>query len=235
MSGAFKRGRPLFPYVTLPEARKLAEGPSYSGSRFAGETLIALIGHAPLRRMVVIRNCYGHSNGPVMVENIREYLLGKRRWGGTHNVPLDQLGALEVYRGPFKVAEPVPNFMLELTVDRFERAWDALQYNPAEPPTNLYSIRPTSPTMALIDMHWRRHKVRENWTPERVRRLCALWKLTPHELAEFVQWTTAGMEAFLTSSGRELPGPVCVWFYFLENVRMGVNVFPDLQPVAKAS
>jgi hypothetical protein len=179
-----------------------------------------------------VRNCYHSNRDPIVVENMREYLPRKRAAKYTHfsSVSMRRLEAIgfSVFRGPFLAEQPVPNFIFEATPKEFEEIWAAKQIVPPVNGAEAHEFKPgETPTMRLIELHWKERKLSDGWTVDRVRRICALLHLTPHELAALIQWPHGAMESFLNGGGWRLPGPVVVWLYFLENLRTGIDVFPQ--------
>lgn len=182
------------------------------------------------RPRVLIRNCYA-ATGRRVVENMREW-LGRHgpRYTRRNGVVMERLQALgfTVVRGPFMVAEPRPNCMAEISPKDFEDLWERHRDESVTAAAAAAVRTGETPTLRLIRAHWRVRKVKEGWTRERVLRLAALWKLTPYELAELIQWSHGHMQAVLNGSAMLVPGPVAIWFTFLENFKCGVNTFPDL-------
>lgn len=234
--------RAPFPPITLPDAARLPDGASYSTTRNAGCCLIALLFKplykGPESHRVVIRNCYKAGRGAV-VENMREYLPHSSKIGrtGVLLARLLDLG-MEVVKPPFMLSEPRHNCIEEMTPAEFAWVWET---NQDTSPDCVEAAKDhkehKTPTLQLIQQHWNDQALYENWTPDRIRRLCALWGLTTFELAELIQWAPGAMDSFLNGMGLRLPGPVAVWFHFLENMRFGLPAFPDLprQQEAKAS
>ncbi len=232
--------RAPFPPIEWTNAPRLARTPSRGDDHLSGRSLIALryTGRrqrsgrkVPLQR-VIVRNCYYRGDDPCVVENIREYLQGAL-YSGRQGVSLRRLlasGKFEVVEPPFVLAEPMPDCLVELRPEEFQHWFTTHRFNPPNS-MEAFQFKPDdTPLRRLIELHWRKHAVQEHWTPARIRRLCAAWELTPYELAELIQWAPGHMDYFLkeTTGFMRLPGPVAVWFYFLENFRLGLSVFPTL-------
>jgi hypothetical protein len=234
-----------FPLIDATDVKRLPRTLSYGDDRDAGRVLIALRYTGPRRThsKVLIRNCYRSDRYSVVVENIREYVpAASPHYTGKMGVSLKKLlrtGLFEVVKPPFKLTEPMQNCMLEMNAADFERefkenrdtslsAIDALRFQPD-----------LTPMLRLLKVHWKEQHVHDGWTADRVRRVCVLWNLTPFELAELIQWAPGHMDHFLKAADKgtwRLPGPVAVWFYFLENFRFGISVFPSLpEELKKAS
>lgn len=203
----------------------------------------------------MIRNCHrgtptGKSDTSITVENVREFMprtlnaleRKNRRYAtyrrtmlqGQRGLSLDKMERLGfvVVRRPFMVAEPHHNCMVEIRGKMLDELWKAHIVAKSTFAEKYLTPSDETPMLRLFRLHWQEMRVREDWTAERVRRLCKLWGLTPHELAELIQWSPGGMNSFLGNSkavgAKILPGPVALWFYFLENTKMGVSVFPSL-------
>lgn len=232
---------PPFPLIRT-ETTRLPRSPSHGTDRDSGSCLIALR-HTKrrstrLKKIVIVRNCYRATYAPIMVENMREYIpKNSTRYTARRGVPLEKLKALgfEVCAGPFIVDEPMHNCMAEMPHKEFAALWathrvDVLGSIEARAFDQTAKF-PETPTLAMIRLHWESRRVHEDWDADRIKRLCALWKLTPFELAELIQWAPGHMDRVLNSDalkkGFKMPGPVVVWFYFLENIRLGLSVFPD--------
>jgi hypothetical protein len=236
-----------FPTVELTDSprlpRDLSDGPGAEHTSH-GRALIALIYRGPRgkKRVALVRNCYAKASGTVvMVENIREYVPKMTARNRSRSLPsLLATGMFSVLQPPFLVAEPVTNCMLEMAPEQFEAIFAENRVpGPTAAEARLFQPE-TTPLLRLFKFHWSKHRVRNHWDKDRVLRLCQLWGLTPFELAELIQWPPGHMNTFLRAqddSPWRLPGPVAVWFYFLENFRFGVSIFPTLpeQQEAKAS
>jgi hypothetical protein len=181
---------------------------------------------------VLVRNCHVQNFGRgdnLLVENMREWLRKSGpRYTRVNSVALARLKGFTVVKPPFLVQEPVPNFMGEYMPEDFDRLWtERLDATPSAVAAQAAEPEET-PLLRLIRAHWREKRVIEGWTRERVLRLCALWSLTPAELAELIQWAPGNMTSLMSGGAIRVSGPACVWFLFLENFKCGVNVFPDL-------
>lgn len=195
---------------------------------------------------IFIRNCYaGPSRNGVrkmVVENMREWRDRRNLAKGLGAPwPMLQKRGFTIRKGPFLVKEFTPNFVLECSEEEFRLAWATRQYADHALPTGTDAHHPEvierTPTFRLIEMHWKQARLDEVWRPSRVLRLCRLLGLTPAELAEFIQFPQAAMERVVKSAdgdeGIRLPGPVAVWFHFLENSRLGIEALPDLSGAAE--
>lgn len=250
-----------FPLVVNPHATRLPRGSSYSDERDAGRCLIALTFESQRgRKWVIIRNCHRGDEG-IVVENMREFIPGRvkgrdrfRRKAiyrfaqsqkpkiATDGMSLARLKRIGIvpYKSPFMLADPYHNSLLEMPARLFDELWKTHVVAKPSLTEKYYAAPDETPMLRLFRLHWRERQVRENWTAERIKRLCLLWQLTPHELAELIQWSPGGMNTVLantaTIAGNILPGPVALWFYFLENTKLGIDVFPSLpQTEAQAS
>lgn len=223
--------RAPFPPIADDEVTRLPRSTSNGTDRDSGRCLIAI----SKGERVLVRNCYTGEREPIVVENMSAHVKRAARGSGVAMTRLAREG-FKIVRGPFMVAHPCPGLQLSLDPLDFEAHW---QNNRLGAPNyfKLYYFRPSeTPTLITIRSHWRARRVREDWTPERIKRVCRLWSVTPHELAELIQWRPGWMEMHVNGkNSHPLPGPVAVWLYFLENVRLGVPIFPDLQTELKAS
>lgn len=222
-----------FPLIERVDVERLPRAPSYSDERDSGRCLIALTyTGCRFKGQAIVRNCYfQNQSGEIVVENTRDLLpIRAARMRGT-GVGMSRLAkaGFSVLRKPFMLVEPMHNCMAEMPVARFLELWkkhrdttigsaEARAFDPEQ-----------TPMLRLLKAHWRQHRVAEGWTRERVAKLCSMWGLTPFELCELIQWAPGHMDNFLKSAF-PLPGPVAVWFYFLENFRFGVPVFPQMPP-----
>jgi len=237
-----------WPALEYENAKRLPRAPSYSeeSDRDSGRCLIALrfTGHR-FRKLILVRNCYTRTaTGEIMVENTRDLMPKRAKRTKGAAVAMSRLArhGFTIEKPPFMLTEPMHNCMAELREDEFARVW---KINRDTAPTameaqHLRSANDT-PMRRLLAQHWKAHRVHEGWSATRVRKLCAMWDMTPFELAEMIQWAPGNMEHYLTIADQtdvmKLPGPVAVWFYFLENFRFGVSVFPTIsdQPMKAAS
>lgn len=194
---------------------------------------------------VLVRNVYhSHKYGP-MVENIREYVPKQNAgYTGQQGKSLKFLLALPQFKlmqAPFRVKESMPNCMVEMNRNDWHRVWASNRDKPAPGSVEAHFFMPEeTPTLRLLKLHWAGQRLHDRWTSDRVARLCALWGLTPHELAELIQWSHGHMDHLMkTGEGigsRFIPGPVAVWFTFLENFKLGIPTFPQFtSEEAKAS
>jgi hypothetical protein len=231
-----------FPRIDNPEATRLPRGASYTMERDSGRCLIAIRRQSnrsrpPKKAWVHVRNCYVRAENDVIVENGRHLLTRRTKGDG---VVLERLiaGGYCVHRGPFMLEEPMPNCLVDISVKKFDELWETHRTDaPVGSPTPAIN---DTPMRRLLELHWREHGVNNLWQFERFMRLCRAWGMTPIEMAELIQWDLASMKHFLrgaasTPAGWRLPGPVAVWFYFLENFRLGISVFPSLPEQRKAS
>jgi hypothetical protein len=234
----------VFPKVLIPEATRLPRAPSYCESdKDSGRCMLALRyqwGDGPKAKVsILVRNCYRSRNaveGAIVVENARDLFPSSylRRCGGASLGRVlkrrrMRAGCTALHRGPWICVEPMHNCMLEYTVEEFEEIWKTNQHEAPMDSIAAWQFQPdATPTMRLIKLHWKQRRVHEGWTADRIRRVCALWKLTPFELGELIQWAPGRMDSFINGCDVNLPGPVAVWFFFLENFPLGIPVFPDL-------
>lgn len=251
------------PWVRRPAAGKLPHAASYGGEYYSGEVLVALARPDPPpgrgrprlhppdegQRGIVVRNCYARSDGAMMVENMRHELRAPTGRGSAVALARLEREGWRLYREPWYTVEPRPNFMLELGRDRFEQEWAARQYREEVLPTGIeahQTAAPASewetPTFRLFALHWKQARLQERWAnPPRVRKLCALLGLTAPELAELIQWPPGAMERLLKSTVKpgeaplRLPGPVAVWFHFLEATRLGLPALPGAENERKSA
>lgn len=231
----------LLPLIVNPAPERLPRGASLTDDRDAGRCLIALTYANPkagIRKRVIVRNCWESSSGHVTVENMREFQRGGARATMFRGIGLKRLleglpgdFRFHVVNGPFMVAKPFHNCLVEMNPAEWAKVWathhdesvNSLEARAEEKAEDFEA----TPTLRLFKAHWRERKVNEGWDARRILRLCKLYGLTPLELAELIQWAPGHMLRFMNgATGVRLPGPVAVWFYFLENVRCGVSVFP---------
>jgi hypothetical protein len=221
--------------VLNAEAKTLPRGRSRTQEEDSGRCLIAL----ERAGVVYVRNAYRAKRHDIVVENMREFLRDKRgatmRGTGLTGVDLERLKRLnfKVYRGPFLVRIPWPNCISELKPAAFEEIW-AKQTSSS--PMESHTLRAAQETALLryIRGHYEERRITEDWTPNRVRRICHIYQLTPEELAAFVCWTPGTMNLWMNGAGMGLPGPVALLLYLLENFHLGTTVFPDL-PIKRSA
>lgn len=229
--------KPRFPPISKQDVERLARSPSYYPDDSSGRCLIALRESASeFDDLVMVRNCFvnrgtGASSTVTLVENMRDRLpddIRAKHPKSYVKLPLlEQLG-FKVEKAPFKLIEPMHNCILDLTFDEFTEALALASLKPTAGPAT--ETDNETPMLRLLNLHWREARL-ETWTPLRVRKLAAMWGLTTEELAGLIQWNQGRMNHFLTPgimAGYRLPGPVAVWFQFLESFRFGETAFPSL-------
>ena len=234
-----KRDPIPFPPIENPEPKKLPRGlsPRHATDKetSAGRALIALVKltYGKSQGRIWVRNCYEHTRYGIYVENMREY--AKHKSACARAVRLRRLtrSHFAIYKPPFLVSEPVVNCLVEMPKKDFDKLWKTHLF--VHPPSfqTARAARPEStPMLRLLEAHWKAARLQEKWTPDRIVRLCRLWELTPHELAEMIQWPCSKMDYHLNNPDIakfcNLPGPVAVWFEFLENFRFGLSTFPSM-------
>ena len=244
----FRTRHSPFPRIDNPAVTRLPRGASYTDERDAGRCLIALR-FAPRRPRsrkrfaprIAVRNCYVRGESDIVVENSRELLHSTAHFH--QGVKLEKLtkdGTVEVYRGPFMVIDPMPNCIVEMKPRKFDALWETHRFTRASESSPRISAASDSPLRRLFELHWKAHGLGKPWQGVRVNRICRMWGLTPFELAEMIQWPCGRMEHFLkmaetSKDGWPLPGPVALWFYFLENFKLGISVFPTVPERKKES
>jgi len=205
----------------------------------------------------VFRKEHGHD--PIAVENMREFdqmwnrlkvhESGKtgayvpatkaRKFRHTYLHDLQKRG-WEVVAGPFSVEDSAHNCMLELSEKDWAELW-------ATQRTGRWSVRhlarqhssrfldtEESPRAAEIRLHYRGLGVCEGWTPARVQALADRWGLTPRELQHYICCESVVMERFMAGKLPTLPGPICLWLFFMERMaaqREGEQFTDTLFPV----
>lgn len=232
----------VFPPITQFNCTRLPRAASDSNDRTAGQCLIALstkAGRKSRPDRVLVRNCYYRPTDPIIVENMREFLPKRAVYRVKRGVSLNRLLGLgfTVIEPPFMVREAIPNCIVEVSAEEFAALRET---NVDRTPGGMeaQAFRPDeTPMLRLIRLHWKHRRLQDNWTPERVLKICELMgSLTPAELAAMIQWAPGSMDAFMKGGGTYLPGPVAVWFYFFENFHTGRSTFPGLPAdFAKAS
>lgn len=200
-----------------------------------------------------------HGSDPVAVENMREFdqmwsrlkvaESGKtgsyvpatraRKFRHTYLHTLKERG-WEVVAGPFLVEEPMHNCMLDLTEKEWAELWATQRTKPwavqhlARQTSSRFMDTEESPMASEIRLHYRALGVCEGWTPERVKALADAWGMTPRELQHYICCETVVMERFMAGKLPTLPGPICLWLFFMERMlasRAGEQFTDSLFPV----
>lgn len=196
--------------------------------------------------IVVVRNVYDvPSNGGVYVENVGAMIPRMTTKAGSADGTLNRtlqrcLKRWRLHRGPFKISEPAPNFMLDLRVKDFDAAYEAALKTPRREDLmrtgrhgHVSETHATTPMEDLLELY-RREAGMFDWTPRRARDLAAMIGVTMDELAALCACPRGLMRYFLERSiDHLLPESVRLWLFFLEqffaHARFGkqpVSAFP---------
>lgn len=233
--------RGLIPPVVEESPSRIAR----QSSNAKPQEAVWLIALLTKNHIVVVRNAYEvPSNGGIYVENIGAMVPRMTTKAGSSDGVLNRtlkrcLGRMRLYKGPFKVSEPSPNFMLDLRVKDFDAAYAAALKIPGREDLLRLSkhghsaLRATTPMEDLLELYRTEAGVYA-WTPARVRSLAAMIGVTTDELASLAECPRGLMDAFLTTDvAHLLPNSVRLWLFFLEqffaHARMGktpISAFP---------
>jgi hypothetical protein len=200
-----------------------------------------------------------HGHNPIAVENMREFdgmwnrmkvaRSGKtgayvpatkaRKFRHSYLDDLKERG-WEVVAGPFIVEDPMHNCMLEVSEAEWAKLWVEnrtarwkVQHLARQVSSRFIDLE-ESPLAAEIRLHYRGLGVCEGWTPERVQTLADKWGMTTRELQHYICCESAVFARFLAGKLPSLPGPICLWLFFMERLaaqREGKEFTDTLFPV----
>lgn len=233
----------LMPRIQNTEGVRVPRGRSYTHERDAGRVVVALRWpriKVP-KPVVYVRNVYrqsGLKTGGLRVENMREFdgLWNRLRVHetGKTNVyvsmtemrkssytPWEVLQARgwEMVCEPFLLEEPMHNCTVEMPEAAFKSFYETHRSEERDS-VAAYKANDAdeTPTSRLIAMHYDDLKVKEGWSPERVKRLAAMWSMTIRELCRCILCPPGRVEDYVAGQSIELPGPVMLWFFHMERL-----------------
>lgn len=184
-----------------------------------------------------------HGHDPVAVENMREFdgMWNRLKVHGTgktgiyvpatrtrkfrHSYLHDlQERGWEVVAGPFIIEEPMHNCVLDLSEKDWAEIWATHRtgrwslLHLGRQVASKFIDEEETPQAAEIRLHYRGLGVCEGWTPERVLKLGERWGLTVREIQHYICCESVVMDRFMAGKLDTLPGPVCLWLFFMERL-----------------
>lgn len=184
-----------------------------------------------------------HGHEPVAVESMREFdqmwnrvkvaERGKtgayvpatkaRKFRHTYLHKLKERG-WEVVAGPFLIEEPMHNCALDLSEKEWDELWRTQRTGRwkmrhlGDQTSSRFLDTQESSVAAEIRLHYRALGVLDGWTPERVKALASKWSMTERELQHYICCESVVMERFMAGKLPTLPGPICLWLFFMERL-----------------
>lgn len=205
-------------HVDIPAIRRVGTT-RLADKRGDGETLIAMRKKCFGLDVILVRECNKGPKG-MLVNNIAS-TVGTPR--GCRHTSYGRLlkwclrGGVTVHEPPFRLWEPHPYFMADMSPEQFEVEFDKAQRR--DPPRRSFTPMPKDDFAVALKAHRKAIGAYKPCTRKRIDWVCRMLELKTTELCALMECEWGQFDiCYQTDGAIAMPGSAALWLSFFENI-----------------